>query len=201
MIDTTTTTTDRARVEQGTTVTLVYSPQGSSRVVKKFFKGLTEDDVVAVTAALAARRVAMPELHDADMEQLRESRERQLHWYTDRLAEALAEGMGRWFRWAPKRVRKGTLDLLKDYLRDFTATLTSELIAAHAEANRTDTQIRARRLRPRPHSAPENGPRILCVCCDNSTLLASLLPEGWTSDADGVHCPKHPAGVVKESTG
>lgn len=188
-----TTTTDRAG--RGTTATFAYSPHGSSKVVRKVFKGLTEDDIIAVTAFLAARRIDTPELHDADLKELRESRERQLAWYADRLTEALAEGMGRWFGWAPRNVRQRTIDLLKDYMRGCTADLASELIAVHAEANRKDARVRLRR----PRSAPENGPRIICSCCDTSTLLAPLLPEGWTSNDTGVFCPKHPAGVVKGS--
>lgn len=197
MSDTTTTVEDRT--EQGTTVTLVYSPSGTNRAVKKRYNGLTEDDIVAVTAFLAARRLSSPELHHADLQQLKESRERQLSWYVDRVTEGLADGLGRWFRWAPKRKRQTTRDIVTDYMRDFTATLTSELIAAHAEATRPTARSRVQHLQPR--SAPENGPRIFCACCESNTLLAPLLPEGWTSDAGGVYCPKHPAGVVKGSEG
>lgn len=149
MSDTTTTEST------GTTVTLVYSPSGSNRVIKKFFKGMSEDDIVAVSAALVGRRVDMPELHESDVKQLKDSHERQIRWYTDRMAEALAEGMGRWFRWAPKRARKVTLDLLSDYLRGATATLISELTAAHSEIHRTHEQARALRLQPRPEPVAE----------------------------------------------
>jgi hypothetical protein len=180
------TTTERT----GTTVTLVYSPSGSSRVIKKFFKGMTEDDIVAVTAALAGRRVDVTPLHKSDLKQLRDSHDRQVSWYADRMAEALAEGMGRWFRWAPKRARKVTLDLLSDYLRGATATLMSELTAAHSEIHRTHEQARALRLQPYPEPVAE--PLIPCRCCSATFVRADFLPEGWTPDHDGYpRCPQH----------
>jgi hypothetical protein len=187
-------TSARTREERGTTVTLVYST-GKDQVVRKSFNGLTEDDIVAVTAALAARRISIPVLHEEDMQQLKTARERQMRWYADRMLEALYDGMGRWFTWVPARVRRNTIQLLMDYLRDITATWTSELLAMHAEVNRS------RRPAPilRPRSALENGPRIGCSRCETTTLLKPILPEGWTMDADGLpHCPEHPASRLKK---
>jgi len=189
-----TTTTERT----GTTVTLLYSPEGSTEVVRQTFKGLTPDDIVAVSAALAGRRIHLP-LHDADMKQLKETCHRQMRWYADRMVEALYDGMGRWYRFVPLRVRRNTVQMIMDYLREITATWVSELIAAHAETGRVHAQARALRL-DRPRSAPENGPRIYCTSCSACALLDVQLPEGWMWDAEGhAHCPAHPvAGLSKE---
>jgi hypothetical protein len=181
-------TSARTREERGTTVTLVYST-GKDQVVRRSFKGLTEDDIVAVTAALAARRISIPARHEADMQQLKAARQRQMRWYADRMAEALYDGMGRWFRWIPERVRRNTLQTLMDYLRDITATWTSELIAMHAEVQRTHAQAHALRLRP----APVIGPRVKCRnCSDTGVASDDTLPTGWTANNDGAPCcPAH----------
>jgi hypothetical protein len=180
------TTTERT----GTTVTLVYSPSGSNRVIKKFFKGMTEDDIVAVTAALAARRISIPELHDEDMQQLKAAREHQMLWYADRMAAAFHHNLGWWTRLLPAKVRKQFIEAQMDYLKDITATWTSELLAMHAEINRTHEQARALRLQPRPEPVAE--PLIPCRCCSATFVRADFLPEGWTPDHDGYpRCPQH----------
>jgi hypothetical protein len=183
----------------GTTVTLTWSPEGGE-VVRQVFTGMTPDDIVAATAALAARRMSVPqELYDADMKQLKAARNRQMSWYADRITKALYDGLGRWFKVIPLRVRVKTVQLLMDYLRDITAVWLDETIAAREETRRTHEQAQVLRLRPR--SAPENGPRILCkgnTDCKASALLAADLPDGWSTDGEGhPHCPQHPASVAK----
>lgn len=186
-----TTTTDRADAEQGTTVTLIYSTR-KGEVVRRPFKGLTEDDIVAVTASLAARRMTTKTLHIDDMQQIKAMNDRQVGWYADRLVEALCDGMGRWFRWAPSRVRARTIDLVVDYLRDMAATWSGELIALNAEVNRANEQAR-RNLRPQPVAEP----LVSCRCCDATFRRADCLPKGWTADDDCLpRCPKHPAEVI-----
>jgi hypothetical protein len=182
----------------GTTLTLLYSPKDDGKVIRQTFTGLTPDDIVAVSAALAARRMNLP-VHSADMEQLKESRNQQMRWYADRMLETLYDGMGRWFRWMPERVRLNTVQALMDYLRDITATWTSELIAAHAEVHRTHAQANVLRLR----RAPVIGPPVRCRNC-SATCVASddTLPAGWTADDDGApRCPAHRVlDLVKGST-
>lgn len=186
-----TTTTDRADAEQGTTVTLIYSTR-KGEVVRRPFKGLTEDDIVAVTATLAARRMTTKTLHTDDMRQIAAMNDRQVGWYADRMVEALSDGMGRWFRWAPSRVRSKTIDLITDYLRDMAATWASELIALNAEVDRATKQAR-RTVRPQPVAEP----LIPCRCCDATFQRADFLPEGWTADDDGMpRCPRHRAGAA-----
>lgn len=181
----------------GTTVTLVYSPEGSNRVVKRIYTGLTEDDIVAVSAALAGRRISLPEVRDNDFKQLRDARHRQMGWYADRMIEALYDGLGRWYKLIPLRVRANTVQLLMDYLRDITKVWTNELVAAHAATSRIHEQATALRLRP----VPAAEPLIPCRCCDATFERADFLPEGWTADDDGVpRCPAHRVvRLVKEA--
>ncbi|MEU9405566.1 hypothetical protein AB0E08_07665 [Streptomyces sp. NPDC048281] len=187
----------------GTTVTLLYSPQGSNEVVRRSFTGMTEDDIVVVTACLAGRRMPLPELHAADMEQLKESREQQMAWYADQMAMAMYDGLGRWFKFIPLRVRVNTVQLLMDYLRSITATWTGELVAAHAEVRRTHAQAHA--LLRRPRELP-SGPRARCGCCKATAVVSdnnTTLPLGWTADENGTpRCPKHPVvTLMKDRVG
>jgi hypothetical protein len=181
----------------GTTVTLVYWPGWSEELAKRSFHGLTDDDVVFIVSGLAGRRYETPALHAADMRQLKASREAQMRWYADRMLEALYDGMGRWFKWVPLRVRRNTVQLLMDYLRDITAVWTNELVAVHAEVARTHEQARV--LRPAP--APE--PLVSCRCCSATFERADFLPEGWTADDDAFpRCPKHRVvTLVKDRVG
>ncbi len=176
---------------EGKTVTLVYEPHGRF-ASERVFHGLTDDDVAFVVAALVGRRYSTGQ-RDADMEQLKDTREAQIDWYATRMVEALFEGLGRWRRLLPERVLRKVVELQVDYVRDLTATWSAELIGLHSEVSRTRRPLIRRP--PRQRSAPENGPRIRCAFkpCMSSMLLGEPLPEGWTEDASGApHCPDHP---------
>jgi hypothetical protein len=180
----------------GKRITLTYQPYGRFPAERPF-DGMTDDDIVFITAGLAGRRFPHPKLHKADLEQLKESRRGQMRWYADRMIEAFYSGLGPWHRLIPFRVKVRAVELMMDYLHELTATWTAELIGMHAEVARANTPAPV--LRPR--SAQENGPRIRCACCSTDTLLAVQLPKGWTKDAEGIpHCPEHPVLSLVEET-
>ena len=183
--------------ENRKTVTLVYQPHGRF-ATERTFEGLTDDDMAFVVAALAGRRFRS-RYHDADMEQVKATREAQMEWYATRMVEALYDGLGRWRRLLPMRILKRMTQRQMDYLMDITATWTGELIGMHAEVTRSSRPPLARRVpAQRSVSAPENGPRERCAAtptttCLQEALLGQSLPKGWTRDAAGrPHCPEHP---------
>jgi hypothetical protein len=179
-------------------VVLTYSPHGNIFPVERTFDGVTDDQLAHIAAMLAGRRYGT-EYSGPDMEQLKAMRHDQMAWYAQRMVDALYDGLGRWYKLIPARVRLRVVQLMMDYLKDVTASWTSELIAAHSETSRIQRQARALRVRPRPAPAPE--PKISCRCCDATFVRADFLPEGWTPDHDGFpRCPQHAVvRLTKES--
>jgi hypothetical protein len=174
-----------SNTENGKQVTLAYQSHG--RVTERTFEDLTDDDLVFTVAALAGRRFRT-RLHDADMEQLKAARTRQMEWYATRMVEALYDGLGWWRALLPHWVFKRTVQAQMDYLMDLTATWTGELIGMQSEVVRASQPVPVLR----PHAAPENGPRIRCTCCSRTTLLTPVPTEGWTWSPNNLpFCPDH----------
>lgn len=187
-------------------ITLTYEPYGGF-AKDHHFDDFTEHDLAFIAGAFYARKQRSATGAPAVVRFYNEARQSQLAWYEDRMREALTEGLG-WLRWLmPTRVRERILTLQVDYLKDATESWSVELGDLHAQVQDMGRRVtamhaetaRRRRAERTSRAGADVGVRMVCndAACRNTTPLGQDLPEGWSLDGNGVHCPEHPASSTE----
>jgi hypothetical protein len=186
-------------------VTLTFEPYGGF-AQDHTFDGLTETDLAFVAVALYARMGRAATGDPAVVRFYNEARLSSLAWYEARMHESLDEGLGWFRRLLPARLRQRIIGLQMGHIKKAVESWSVELGDLHAQVQDMGTKVtemheetaRRRRAARTSRAGAEAGVRMMCseTVCRSTTPLGQDLPEGWSLDGDGAHCPQHTAPVT-----